>query len=124
MKTTFKSADLKMSILSNVCRCWLAMPPVAESDRDPGTRVSVNNLFHKIININIIWKLISNMEIFKLVYFLFVQLQSVLLHIKSHSPYSICILGICKESLSSIKVCTDARRIYSNNIRYNIVLYI
>ena len=29
MKTTFKSADLKMSILSNVCRCWLAMPPVA-----------------------------------------------------------------------------------------------
>ena len=29
MKTTFKSADLKMSILSNVHRCWLAMPPVA-----------------------------------------------------------------------------------------------
>ena len=29
MKTTFKSADLKMSILSNVRRCWLAMPPVA-----------------------------------------------------------------------------------------------
>ena len=28
MKTTFKSADLKMSILSNVRRCWLAMPPV------------------------------------------------------------------------------------------------
>ena len=29
MKTTFKSADLKMSLLSNVYRCWLAMPPVA-----------------------------------------------------------------------------------------------
>ena len=29
MKTTFKSADLKMSILSNVRRCWLAMPQVA-----------------------------------------------------------------------------------------------
>ena len=29
MKTTFKLADLKMSILSNVHRCWLAMPPVA-----------------------------------------------------------------------------------------------
>ena len=29
MKTTFNSADLKMSILSNVRRCWLAMPPVA-----------------------------------------------------------------------------------------------
>ena len=29
MKTTFKSSDLKMSILSNVRRCWLAMPPVA-----------------------------------------------------------------------------------------------
>ena len=29
MKTPFKSADLKMSILSNTCRCWLAMPSVA-----------------------------------------------------------------------------------------------
>ena len=29
MKTTFKSADLAMSILSNVRRCWLAMPLVA-----------------------------------------------------------------------------------------------
>ena len=29
MKTTFKSADLKISILSNVRRFWLAMPPVA-----------------------------------------------------------------------------------------------
>ena len=29
MKTTFKSPDLKMSILSNVRKCWLAMPPVA-----------------------------------------------------------------------------------------------
>ena len=29
MKTTFKSADIKMSILSNVRRCWQAMPPVA-----------------------------------------------------------------------------------------------
>ena len=35
MKTTFKSADplltihSEMSILSNVRRCWLAMPPVA-----------------------------------------------------------------------------------------------
>ena len=28
MKTTFKSADLKMSILSYVRSCWLAMPPV------------------------------------------------------------------------------------------------
>ena len=28
MKTKFKSADLKKSILSNVRRCWLAMPPV------------------------------------------------------------------------------------------------
>ena len=26
MKTTFKSAELKMSILSNVHTCWLAMP--------------------------------------------------------------------------------------------------
>ena len=30
MKTTFKSADLKMYILSNVCRCLLAIPPVAD----------------------------------------------------------------------------------------------
>ena len=29
MKMTFTSADLKMFILSNVRRCWLAMPPVA-----------------------------------------------------------------------------------------------
>ena len=29
MKTTFESADLEMSILSNVRRYWLAMPPVA-----------------------------------------------------------------------------------------------
>ena len=29
MKTTFKSADLIMSIFSNVRRCWLARPPVA-----------------------------------------------------------------------------------------------
>ena len=29
MKTTFKSADLKFSILLSVHRCWLAMPPVA-----------------------------------------------------------------------------------------------
>ena len=29
MKTTFKSPDLKMSIISNVRSCWLAMPPVA-----------------------------------------------------------------------------------------------
>ena len=28
-KTTFKSADLEISILSNVHRCWLSMPPVA-----------------------------------------------------------------------------------------------
>ena len=29
MKTTFRSADLKMSILSNVRRCWQALPPAA-----------------------------------------------------------------------------------------------